>query len=128
MTSTSRADLQPIIHHWRAHHAQALDSVFPIVPLNPSSLLYSILGVPLPIPFGPKDPAPPLSIPASALTEGVLKVDERTTAAALGYVAMVVQLLGHLEGATGGVPYPVTCAGSRSLVKDVVSIMTGPRR
>jgi len=56
-----------------------------------------------------------------------VKVDERTTAAALGYVAMVVQILGNLGGAAGGLPYPVTCAGSRSLVKDVVSVMQGPR-
>ena len=56
-----------------------------------------------------------------------VKVDERTTAAALGYVAMIVQILGNLGGAAGGLPYPLTCAGSRSLIKDVVSVMQGPR-
>jgi len=54
-------------------------------------------------------------------------VDERSTATALGYVAMVVQILGNLGGTGGGLAYPVTCAGSRSLVKDVVSVMQGPR-
>ncbi len=115
-----RASLQPRIHHYRAHHVQSLDALFPILPLNPLSLLYSILGVPLPIPAGPKDPAPPNPLPG-------VKVDERTTAAALGYVAMIVQIMGNLGGAAGGLPYPVTCAGSRSLVKDVVSVMQGPR-
>lgn len=57
------------------------------------------------------------------------KVDERTTAAALGYVAMVVSILGNLSSTRkeGGLCYPVTCAGSRSLVKDTVSVMQGPR-
>lgn len=117
---------EPILHHWRSHHAQTLDSLFPIQPLDPSSLLYSILNVPLPIPTGPKDPAPPLSLPASMLPDGV-RIDERTTAAALGYAALVVQILGNLGGVQGGLPYPITGAGSRSLVKDIVSVMQGPR-
>ena len=117
---SERASLQPKIHHYRAHHAQSLDGLFPILSLDPSSLLYAILKVPLPIPSGAKDPAPPLSTPGR-------KTDERTIAAALGYVAMVVQILGNLGGTVGGLPYPVTCAGSRSMVRDVVSVMQGPR-
>ena len=124
---TNRSNLLPRVHRLRARHVQTLDAIFPIQPLSPASLLYSILGVPLPIPVGAKEPAPPLSLPASSLPDGCAKVDERTTAAALGYIAMVVQLLGGLGGATGGVPYPVTCAGSRSLVRDVVSVMAGQR-
>lgn len=103
-----------------------LDALFPIAPLNPSILLYGILSIPLPIPSG-KDPAPPLALPPKSLPDGV-KVDERSTAAALGYVAMVVQILGNLGGgANGGLVYPVVCAGSKSLVRDVVSVMQGPR-
>ncbi|KAK8869985.1 hypothetical protein IAR55_000555 [Kwoniella newhampshirensis] len=118
---TERTSLYPRIHSLRASHIQTLDALFPIQPLDPSQLLYTILGVPLPIPLGPKDPAPPLSLPAH-------RVDERTTAAALGYVAMVVQMLGNLGGAqSGGLPYIVTCAGSRSAVRDGVSVMQGPR-
>ncbi|WWD15739.1 hypothetical protein CI109_100161 [Kwoniella shandongensis] len=116
-----RTSLFPQIHALRATHIQTLDTLFPIQPLDPSQLLYTIINVPLPIPSGPKDPAPPLSLPAH-------KVDERTTAAALGYVAMVVQILGNLGGAqSGGLPYAVTCAGSRSAVRDGVSVMQGPR-
>jgi hypothetical protein len=125
--SAERSSLINLINHYRMSQVQTLDSVFPIAPLHPPTLLYSILGVPLPIPAGPKDPAPPLSLAPGSTPDGVGKIDEKTTAAALGYVAMVVQILGNLGGAVGGVPYPVTCAGSRSLVKDVVSVMQGPR-
>jgi hypothetical protein len=123
--SDKRADLQPAIHARRAHLTQILDGLFPIAPVDPASLLYTILGVPLPIPVGLKDPAPPVSIPAHLLPSGVTKVDEETTATALGYAAMVVQLLGNVTDRQ--VPYPVTCAGSRSIVKDLVSVMQGPR-
>ncbi|WWC61358.1 uncharacterized protein I303_103939 [Kwoniella dejecticola CBS 10117] len=117
---TDRLALLPQIHLLRAHHIQTLDSLFPIQPLDPSQLLYTILGVPLPIPIGSKDPAPPPTMPE-------YKVDEKTTAAALGYVALTVQILGSLGGATGGLPYPITCAGSRSSVRDGTGVMQGPR-
>ncbi|KIR37964.1 hypothetical protein I307_06207 [Cryptococcus deuterogattii 99/473] len=115
-----RDSLLPKIHRIRAFHIQILDNLFPIQPSDPSILLYTILGVPLPIPSSAKDPAPPISLPDH-------KVDERTTAAALGYAAMVVQILGSLRGQAGTLPYPITCAGSKSAVKDVVSVMQGPR-
>ncbi|WWC85284.1 uncharacterized protein L201_000146 [Kwoniella dendrophila CBS 6074] len=115
-----RSSLLPQIHSLRAHHIQTLDLLFPIQPLDPSHLLYTILNVPLPIPIGSKDPAPPLT-----MTE--FKVDEKTTAAALGYVALIVQILGNLGGATGGLPYTLTCAGSRSSVRDGTGVMQGPR-
>lgn len=68
-------------------------------------------------------------LPARKLADGqIVKVDEQTTAAALGYVAMVLQVLIGLQGSAGqGLGYPVTYVGSRSLVKDVTSVMTGPR-
>jgi hypothetical protein len=57
----------------------------------------------------------------------VIKVDEQTTAS-LGYVALALQVLVGLQGSAGkGLGYPVTYAGSRSVVKDVTSVMTGPR-
>ncbi|WRT66935.1 uncharacterized protein IL334_003900 [Kwoniella shivajii] len=117
---SERQSLESPTHTLRAHHIQTLDSLFPIQSLDPAHLLYTILKVPLPIPVGTKDPAPPLSLPE-------YKVDERTTAAALGYVAMVVQILGNLGGAVGGLPYTITCAGSRSAVRDGTGVMQGPR-
>ncbi|WVN89043.1 uncharacterized protein L203_104259 [Cryptococcus depauperatus CBS 7841] len=116
----NRFSLLPKIYRLRASLIQTLDTLFPIQPLDPSILLYTILDIPLPIPATPNDPAPPIMLPAH-------KVDERTTAAALGYVAMVVQILGNIGGQAGGLAFPVTCAGSRSVVKDVASVMQGPR-
>jgi hypothetical protein len=122
-----RTDLLPQIYKRRAAHAQALDALFPIAPIHAPSLLYSILGVPLPIPLGPKDPAPPLSLTPQLTPDGCPRVDERTTAAALGYAALVLQLIAGLGGAAAGLAYPVTYAGSKSHVRDVVSVMQGPR-
>lgn len=123
----ARSELLPKIYATRARHAQALDQIFPIVPVSASALLYSILDVPLPIPQGPKDPAPPLVLSPAQLPEGCPKVDERTTAAALGYAALLVHLIASLGGAAASLAYPVTYAGSRSHVRDVVSAMQGPR-
>lgn len=105
---------------WAAHR---LDDIFTIVPLDAQSLLYSILDVPLPIPRG-KDEAPPLSFPASRLPPGY-RVDEDTNASALGFAALLVHLLHTLLEMQ--ISYPVTCAGSRSVVRDNISIISGPR-
>ncbi|KAL1411180.1 hypothetical protein Q8F55_002131 [Vanrija albida] len=122
-----RSRILPQIYRLRAFHAQILDSLFPITPISPPDLLYAVLGVPLPIPTGPKDPAPPLTLAPSQTPEGCPKVDERTTSAALGYAALIVHLISLLGGTAAALAYPVTYAGSRSHVRDVVSIMQGPR-
>lgn len=120
-----RKSQSPAIYRHRARLVNTLDTIFPIVPLDPSTLLYSILSVPLPIPTDPKSPAPPANIPSNLLPPGI-KVDEETTATALGLVAMCVQRLGEMIGED--LLYPVTCLGSRSLVRDNISVITGPRR
>ncbi|WVQ71418.1 hypothetical protein IAR50_000955 [Cryptococcus sp. DSM 104548] len=118
---SERLGLLPKIHKLRAFHIQMLDSLFPIQILDPAILLYTIVGVPLPIPANPKDPAPPLTLPNH-------KIDERTTSSALALAAHLVQLLANLSGLPGGgLPYPITCAGSKSAVRDVVSVMQGAR-
>lgn len=93
--------------------------IYPIELLSPPDLLFTILGVPLPIPSGPTDPAPPLSLPSHK------EVTEDTVATALGYAAQVVHFLGAYLGIV--LTYPVTCVGSRSLIKDGISAMVGPR-
>ncbi|KAJ4473897.1 hypothetical protein J3R30DRAFT_3707897 [Lentinula aciculospora] len=62
---------------------------FPIELLSPPDLLYTILGVPLPIPLQGSDPAPPLSLPHMPA------VSEDGIASALGYAALLSQ---HREG------------------------------
>jgi len=93
----------------------SLSTIFPIELSSPPDLLYTILSVPLPIPLAPSDPAPP---PYKDVTEDMV-------ATALGYAAQVVQLLAAYLGKS--LVYPVTCVGSRSLIRDGISAMMGPR-
>jgi len=96
-----------------------LSAIFPIELLSPPDLLFTILSVPLPIPLSTTDPGPPLSLPDHK------EVTEDAVATALGYAAQVVQMLAAYLGK--GLVYPVTCVGSRSLIRDGISAMVGPR-
>ncbi|THU90759.1 hypothetical protein K435DRAFT_864021 [Dendrothele bispora CBS 962.96] len=97
----------------------ALAYIYPIELLSPPDLLYTILDVPLPIPLTSNDPAPPLSL------SNHKDINEETVATSLGYAGQVVQLLAAYLGR--GLIYPVTCIGSRSLIRDNISAMVGPR-
>lgn len=108
----------------RARATSVLDTIFPIIPVDPQRLLYTILGVALPIPQLPADKVPPLYLPSNALPSGV-KVDEESNATALGYVAMVISHLSLIMDKP--LLYPVTCIGSRSLVRDYISVISGTR-
>ncbi|KIK97882.1 hypothetical protein PAXRUDRAFT_824462 [Paxillus rubicundulus Ve08.2h10] len=96
-----------------------LSTIYPIELLSPSELLFTILAVPLPIPFTSNEPAPPLSL------SSYKEVTEDAVATALGYAAHLVQLLAVYMGK--GLVYPVTYIGSRSLIRDNISAMVGPR-
>ncbi|KAF9478708.1 hypothetical protein BDN70DRAFT_933158 [Pholiota conissans] len=96
-----------------------LSTIFPIELYSPPDLLYTILDVPLPIPLNSNDPAPSLAIAEHK------DVTEDSVATALGYVAQVLQILAAYMGKS--LIYPVTCIGSRSLIKDGISSMVGPR-
>ncbi|KAL5495644.1 hypothetical protein ACEPAI_1107 [Sanghuangporus weigelae] len=93
--------------------------IFPIELLSPPDLLYTILGVPLPIPLQGNDPAPPLSLPHEPA------VTEDNVATSLGYAALLVHLMAAYL--CQRLVYPITYVGSRSLVKDPISAMMGPR-
>ena len=96
-----------------------LATIYPIELLSPSELLFTILAVPLPIPFNPNEPAPPMSLSSHR------EVTEDSVATALGYAAHLVQLLSVYLGK--GLVYPITYIGSRSLIRDNISAMVGPR-
>ena len=96
-----------------------LAAIFPIELLSPPDLLFTILSVPLPIPLSSTDPAPPLSLPDHK------EVTEDAVATALGFAAQVVQLLAAYLSKS--LVYPITCVGSRSLIRDGISAMVGPR-
>ncbi|KAH9836605.1 UV radiation resistance protein and autophagy-related subunit 14-domain-containing protein [Rhodofomes roseus] len=103
----------------RSDVINTLAFIFPIELVSPPDLLFTVLDVPLPIPIGATDPSPPLSLPSHK------EVTEETVATALGYAAQVVHLLAAYTGKH--LVYPVTNIGSRSLIKDSISAMVGPR-
>ncbi|KAJ9111121.1 hypothetical protein QFC19_001320 [Naganishia cerealis] len=117
--------IQLPIYRRRARLITQVNDVFEITPVDAPTLLYSILQVPLPIPQHASETAPPLSLPSSALPRGI-KVDEDTISTALGFVALAVNQISHILERP--LTYPLTCAGSKSLVKDNISIIQGPRR
>lgn len=96
-----------------------LSDIFPIDLQSSPDLLFAILDVPLPIPLAASDPAPPLCLPEYK------DITEETVATALGFAAQVLQLLATYLGKS--LIYPVTCVGSRSLIRDGISAMVGPR-
>ncbi|KDQ17682.1 hypothetical protein BOTBODRAFT_29844 [Botryobasidium botryosum FD-172 SS1] len=98
---------------------RAVDFIFPIEPISAGDLLFSILDIPLPIPVNSSDPAPPLTLPEYP------SVNEDSIATALGYVAQITLLVSLYTGRI--LPYPITCAGSKSSIKDLISSMHGPR-
>jgi UV radiation resistance-associated gene protein len=98
---------------------QTVSFIFPIEPIEPKDLLFGILELPLPIPIGINDPAPPLTLSSDS------SYNEEIMASAMGYVAQVINLLTAYLGDLP--PFPVVCLGSRSLIKDPISAMMGPR-
>ncbi|KAF8557393.1 hypothetical protein OG21DRAFT_1435255 [Imleria badia] len=112
---TVRNRLPPI----RTSLISTLATIYPIELLSSSELLFTILAVPLPIPFNSHEPAPPLSLSSHK------EVTEDSVATALGYAAHLVQLLSVYLGK--GLVYPITYIGSRSLIRDNISAMVGPR-
>lgn len=112
-------DVNSQLNSQRMYLVRTVDFIFPIEPLSSQDLLFGILEVPLPLPVGSSDPAPPLSLPACPT------VNEQTTATALGYVAQVVHMVSIYLGRV--LPYPITYAASRSMIQDPISTMQGPR-
>lgn len=59
-------------------------------------------------------------------------MDEETNASALGMTVLLLKTLERIwmedMGEEGGLVYPLTYVGSRSLVRDNISVITGPRR
>ncbi|TFK88527.1 hypothetical protein K466DRAFT_546944 [Polyporus arcularius HHB13444] len=116
---TRQSSLRTLLPIMRSNLISIVSFIYPIELVSPPDLLFSILGVPLPIPVAATDPAPPLTLP------NYKDVTEDSVATALGYSAQVIQLLSAYMGHR--LVYPVTCVGSRSMIKDGISAMVGPR-
>jgi len=129
---SSRAELIVSIDSRRADVLQLLSSIYPITPVSAPHLLFAILGMPMPVPSSGEETGPPLSLPASVVEELAemdpeltVDVNEDGVAAALGYVAQLLMLMSRYLGKR--LVYPVTCVGSRSLIRDGISDISGPR-
>lgn len=124
------------LHVQQASMLRDLEAIFPIELSDASSLLFSICGLPLPNAV-PSIPASELAneerrwkdtikrhVPAS--TRPVFHpFDDETISSALGLVAQLVMLLSTYLATP--IHYPLATAGSRAVVQDGISLMSGPR-
>ena len=115
-----KQDVEAKLERQRGRLFSSLSWIFPIELVSPTDLLFEILDAPLPIPSGGTDPAP------SSTLRGVPRLNSDTLASAFGHVAQVIQMSAAYMAVS--LPYPVTCIGSRSNVKDLISLMMGPRK
>lgn len=94
------------IHGQRRRICEELLQIFPIEPTS-RSLLFTIIGLPL---------------PNTSFDES----DEDVIAAALGYVARLVDMLQYYLSIP--LPYPITPYGSRSIIRDQISTLADSQR
>ncbi|PWN51786.1 hypothetical protein IE53DRAFT_367764 [Violaceomyces palustris] len=129
------------IHSRHVQLLRDLEAVYPIELVDASTLLFSIAGIPLPngaLTSNASDPetgdAREKSAKGSAtvgdpnLPEGMTTrhtLDDDTVSSALGLVAQLVIFLSSYLGTS--IHYPMATAGSRAVVQDGISLMSGPR-
>ncbi|KAN0065724.1 hypothetical protein ACQY0O_000854 [Thecaphora frezii] len=131
------------VHQRHARLLQTLEDIFPIDLVDGSALLFSIAGIPLPngvsscssSELEAQDKALKALVKAhnkqedgeaSASKKMVYHpLDDDTISTALGLVAQLVILLSSYLATP--VHYPMATAGSRAVVQDGISIMSGPR-
>ncbi|WFC93453.1 hypothetical protein MBRA1_000073 [Malassezia brasiliensis] len=104
------------IQQHRVRLLRDLEFIYPIQLENARDLLYSIAGLALPNGVASTDERSGALVHKSALDE---------SAAALAYVTQIIVLASaylHIP-----LPYPLRPVGSRAVVQDVISVMTGPR-
>lgn len=131
-----KADLALLVHAQQASLLRNLEMIFPIELLDASSLLFSICGLPLPnavasLPQGELHQeekrwkeSVKRHVPASS--RPVFHVfDDDTVSSAFGLVAQLVVLLSTYLATP--IHYPLATAGSRAVVQDGISLMSGPR-
>ncbi|ATZ49919.1 hypothetical protein BCIN_05g03160 [Botrytis cinerea B05.10] len=97
----------------RDHRRRLCEELIEIYPIEPTShpLLFTICGLPL---------------PNTTDDDNIPSADEDVVAAALGYVA---QLVNHLQYYLGvPLPYPITPHASRSLIQDPISLVQDRQR
>merc|ERR1712093_534181 len=102
LLTTATAD----IHGQRRRICEELLNIFPIEPTT-QPLLFTICGLPLP-------------------NSSFEDADEDVVSAALGYVARLVDMLQYYLAIP--LPYPIAPYGSRSIIHDLISILSDNQR
>ena len=94
---------------------QQLDFIYPVELVDGATLLFSIVGIPLANRVVEDEKGRPKG----------QREDEDTVSSALGMIGQVVGLLSvYLDTP---LHYPIATAGSRSVIQDSISVMSGPR-
>lgn len=130
-----KGELSQALHAQQSSLLRDLEVIFPIELSDASSLLFSICGLPLPNSVASLPPAellheekkwketvkrlPPSSRPVWHL------FDDDTISSSFGLVAQLVVLLSTYLSTP--IHYPLATAGSRAVVQDGISLMSGPR-
>ncbi|SPO23761.1 uncharacterized protein UTRI_03731_B [Ustilago trichophora] len=131
-----KVDLALDVHAQQASLLRDLEMIFPIELSDASSLLFSICGLPLPNAVA--------SLPQMELAQEEKRwkdtvkrhvppstrpvfhpFDDDTVSSAFGLVAQLVVLLSTYLATP--IHYPLATAGSRAVVQDGISLMSGPR-
>ncbi|KAJ9479418.1 hypothetical protein PHBOTO_002895 [Pseudozyma hubeiensis] len=131
-----KADVALQLHIQQASLLRDLEAIFPIELSDASSLLFSICGLPLPNAVPSLPPAElaheekrwkdTVKRHVPACTRPVFHpFDDDTVSSALGLVAQLVVLLSTYLATP--IHYPLATAGSRAVVQDGISLMSGPR-
>ncbi|KAJ1026486.1 hypothetical protein NDA13_003865 [Ustilago tritici] len=130
-----KADLSQSLHAQQSSLLRDLEIIFPIELSDASSLLFSICGLPLPNSVASLPPTELLHeekkwkdtvkrLPAS--NRPVFHpFDDDTISSSFGLVAQLVVLLSTYLSTP--IHYPLATAGSRAVVQDGISLMSGPR-
>ncbi|PWN38680.1 hypothetical protein IE81DRAFT_96722 [Ceraceosorus guamensis] len=115
----TREEQKGALYDRRASLLRSLEIIYPIDLLSACDLLFSICRIPL-----SNDAALESSSIAKTTKEQQLQ-DDDTCSSALGHVAQLVILLAHYLNVPNH--YVIATAGSRAVIKDPISVMTGPR-
>lgn len=132
---SQQTDLLVGMHSAHAKILHDLEAIFPIELLDASSLLFCICGLPLPNAASSisnseldkeekqwKEAIKQMPAYARPLSQSF---DDDTISSALGMVAQLVILLSTYLSTP--VHYPMATAGSRAVIQDCISLMSGPR-
>ena len=120
--AAEKATLTDKIHARRKRLLAYLEEIYPIEVVEPASLLFSIVGVPLPN-------LSETSSSSGSRTQSKeiqqLEGDDDTISSALGFVAQLVLLLSNYLATP--LHYSIATAGSRAVIHDAISAINGPR-